>query len=326
MPTVYFIPLQNTDPKSVIFDKITSLCKAVILDGTIGAKDFVAIKMHFGENKNDTHVQPYHVRPIIDYIKKCGGNPFLTDTNVLYRSRRSNAIEHQKLAEDHGFAIRKLGAPIIIGDGLLGNSEIEVSIPGQIYSKVSLAKDIMLANALVSVSHVTGHIETGLGATIKNLGMGISSRKGKLRQHSAMKPEVKSDSCTACGECIRWCPQDTIEMRGDVAFIKTGGCIGCGECLTVCRSNAIRYNWDVANEDLQKQIAEHALGAIINRRDKSVFFNFATSITKDCDCWDKKQETIIQDIGVLASVDPVALDKATLDALESRMAELKAGR
>ena len=315
---VWYAALDLDEPKAQVKEKLTSLARAIPMERIVGNKDYVAIKMHFGEGHNDTHVPPFCVRPIIDVVHQSGGAAFLTDTNVLYRSQRSNAVSHLRAIENNGFTIRKLGAPIIIGDGLLGDSEITVAIPGKIYQEVSLARNIMLANALVAISHVTGHMGTGMGATIKNLGMGIASRKGKLRQHSTMKPKIRAEKCTGCEVCLRWCPQDTIEMQDGVAFIKTEGCIGCGECLTVCNFDAVSYNWAIESEELQKRTAEHALGAVFQRRDKSAFFNFVTDITKDCDCLEKKQHPVMDDIGVLASTDPVAIDKAALDLVAQR--------
>ena len=43
------------------------------------------------------------------------------------------------------------------------------------------------------------------------------------------------------------------------------------------------------------------------------------SVTKDCDCFDTPDmESIVDDIGIAASTDPVALDKATLDLTENK--------
>ena len=36
-------------------------------------------------------------------------------------------------------------------------------------------------------------------------------------------------------------------------------------------------------------------------------------MTKDCDCMAQKPHALVEDIGVLASTDPVAIDQATLD-------------
>ena len=315
---VFFIPLTINDRTKEIEGKLIKLCEAVGLASRIDKTDLVAIKMHFGEKGNVTHIQPRFVRPLVKFIAKIGAKPFLTDTTVLYKSARSDAVSHLRLAHEHGFTIDKVGAPVLISDGLIGDAEEEVAIPGELFSAVSLAREALKANALIVVTHVTGHIACGFGGTIKNLGMGLASRKGKMRQHSAIKPEVITNKCTACGLCIKWCPEEAIEMQGDTAFIDHKKCIGCGECLTVCRFNAIRYDWRVSNKDLQKKTAEHALGAVIGRIQKCVFFNYLITVTKDCDCLGSRMTPVMPDIGVLASTDPVAIDKATLDMIKSR--------
>ena len=104
-------------------------------------------------------------------------------------------------------------------------------------------------------------------------------------------------------------------MKDKIAFIKSEICIGCGECLTVCHDNAVKYNWKTSNDDLQKKVAEHALGAVVDKKGKVAYFNYLINITKDCDCLGSVQKPIVQDIGILASTDPVAIDKASLDLI-----------
>jgi uncharacterized Fe-S center protein len=53
----------------------------------------------------------------------------------------------------------------------------------------------------------------------------------------------------------------------------------------------------------------------MNKRDKTCYFNFLINITKDCDCFGIVQKPLVDDIGILASKDPVALDKASLDLI-----------
>lgn len=294
------------------------LIQAAGLERIIEPKHKVAIKLHVGERDNDTHVCPDLIKPIVARVKQNDALPFLTETSTLYRGRRSNAVDHIIQAFDHGFTYEKTGAPFIMADGLSGNTEIEVPIEGIIFDKVNIAREIVFADALITVSHPTGHPEMGLGATLKNLGMGLSSRIGKLRQHSSVKPYVDSGACTFCRKCMLWCPVDAIAEREEKAFILTEKCIGCGECLSMCNYDAIRYDWGVESADLQKRVVEHALGVLLNKRQHCFFFSFLIDMTKGCDCFGARQERIMPDVGILASPDPVAIDQATLDLTASR--------
>ena len=105
-------------------------------------------------------------------------------------------------------------------------------------------------------------------------------------------------------------------MNGNMAVINEKICIGCGECLTVCHFDAVKYNWKTSNDALQRKMAEHALGAVIQKKGKVGCFNFLINVTKDCDCLAGIQKPAIKDIGILASKDPVAIDKASLDLVE----------
>ena len=318
MAVVWYVPVDSGENKDSVGKKVARLFKEARFHDCFDERDLVAIKMHFGEKGNDTHVPPEYVRPVVRAIKDGGGNPFLTDTCVLYKSKRDNAADHIRVASDHGFTIGKVGAPVIIADGLLGREERDVAIPGKLFKEVSVASLAIDANALFVLTHVTGHMGTGIGGTIKNLGMGFASRKGKLRQHSVMKPEISEKSCTGCGVCLEWCPEDTIAMPGETARIDSERCIGCGECLTVCRFDAVKFDWRMREFDLQQRMAEHALGAVIGKKGKAGYMNFIVSVTKDCDCFGVKQTPLFDDIGIVASHDPVAVDAASLDLIRER--------
>ncbi|MBN1524135.1 MAG: DUF362 domain-containing protein [Spirochaetales bacterium] len=273
----------------------------------------VAVKIHVGEKNNDTHVGPDTVRKAVQWIRDMGARPFLTETATLYKGCRYDGISHLEHAFNHGFTQGKTMAPFIMADGLLGNTEIEVAIPGELQKSVHIAREAVLADGLVVISHATGHMQAGIGACIKNIGMGLASRIGKLRQHSSIKPFVKPEVCTLCRACIRWCPETAIVEQDGKAFIIEEKCTGCGECLAVCNYGAVAYNWGVGSEELQKQMAEHALGAVIGKKNKCVYINVLASMTKDCDCLHVKQTPVIDDIGILLSADPVAIDQATFD-------------
>jgi uncharacterized Fe-S center protein len=288
------------------------------LDSRVRERDRVAVKVHVGELHNDSHVAPEICAVITERIRALGGLPFLTETSTLYRGQRSNAVDHLRHAFAHGFTFEKVGAPFIMADGLTGSSEIEVPIPGVLFRAVKIAREVVLAESLIAVSHATGHMASGLGACIKNLGMGLASRMGKLRQHSSVSPTIDAAACTFCELCIKWCPADAIVEQEGKAFILKDRCIGCGQCFTVCNFEAVRHNWGVASADLQKRMAEHALGAVTGKEQRVYFLNYLTDMTADCDCLSRRQTPVLPDVGILASEDPVALDQATLDITKEK--------
>jgi len=309
-PKVYFIELKDGATPARQAEAMKKLCDFAGVSEIVSEHDFVAIKVHVGEEGNTTYMKPEVVKVLADEIKAKGGLAFLTETSTLYKGERSNAVKHLLHAHNRGFGIECTGIPFIMSDGLLGNSEREVTINGELHEKVEIASEITGTDVVMAVNHVTGHIVTGLGACIKNLGMGLASRKGKRQQHSSMHPSIK-DSCVLCRKCMQWCPADAIIEKDKKAWIVQEKCIGCGECLTACRYDAVGFDWGAEAGYTQKSMTEHALGVIKGK--KCFFFNLLIDMTKDCDCWNVAQEKLIPDIGIIASNDPVAVDMATLD-------------
>ncbi len=313
---VFFQPLKDGAAAESVAKAVEKVFTACGGSEKIAPEDFVAVKTHVGEKNDDTYVSPVVCRVLGEKIKERGGQPFLIETSTLYKGERQNAVKHFVQAQQHGFTFEATGLPFILADGLSGDSEIEVEIPGKLNATVRIAREVMMSDALVSVAHVTGHLGAGFGATLKTLGMGLASRKGKLRQHSSMHPRIDSQACTFCRKCMAWCPEDAIVEKSGKAFILEQKCIGCGECLAVCRFEAVEFDWGQTSAELEKHIAEHALGAIQHMRGKCVFINVAMNMTRDCDCMGIKQTKIIPDLGVLASTDPVAVDQAIMDMIK----------
>ncbi len=315
---VYFAAVRKNEPVASIAKKVKLVYEKARLSACVEKNALVGIKLHFGEEGNRGHIKPAFVKPVVSQVKVRGGKPFLTDTNTLYVGERSNAVDHLHQAEAHGFSLDKVGAPVIISDGLVGRNEIVVKIPGVHCSQVPIAAEVMSARSLIVMTHVTGHLATGLGGAMKNVGMGCATRKGKMVQHSDMKPAVKPKECTRCGECVQWCPVEAITLEAKAARINSAVCIGCGECLAVCRYGAIQYNWKTSSCVLQEKMAEYAYGAIIMKKGKVGFMNFLLHVTKDCDCMGDTGKPICADIGILGGTDIVAIDTASLDLIRER--------
>lgn len=312
--TVYLARMRVHSPEENNCVKIAKLCVVAGLPDIIKEGDLTAIKLHFGELGNDTYIKPVFVRQVVESIRKLSGKPFLTDTNTMYIGSRHNATDHLTTAIRHGFAYAVVDAPVIIADGLTGNSYGEVAIPGNHFTSVKIAQDILDADAMIVLTHVKGHALAGFGGAIKNLAMGCAPPMGKRDQHQGMQAEVSEEECVACGYCVPQCPFGAIHME-EKAIVDKSVCYGCSACLQVCPEHAISFNWERDVPQFLERMAEYALGAVSGKQEKILYISFLTNITPDCDCVPWSDSPIVPDIGFLASVDPVAIDAAALDLI-----------
>jgi uncharacterized Fe-S center protein len=280
----------------------------------------IAVKTHFGEKGNETFLDPAFAKKICEIVRSKGGTPELVECNTLYRGERMKTEDHLKLAKAHGFDF----APIVICDD--GGKEWVIPVKGRHFSGVKIGALMKNYRMMIAVSHCKGHIAAGYGGALKNVGMGLGSRAGKLEMHAKVKPVFKKARCRACGICVRNCPADAITLE-EHAFMKVfkkryavmdeEKCIGCATCIAVCPHGAVEIPWGGAtHEELQERIAEYALGVTQNVR--TVYFNLLVNITPKCDCIAKAGKPLMDDIGVLASADPVAIEQASIDKINER--------
>ena len=310
---VYFAPVRSIKKRSMVA-RIATLLERAGLKDAIAEGDLVAVKLHFGEKGNTGFVHPVFVRETVTRIKQHGGKPFLTDANTLYSGMRANAVDHLQCAIQNGFSYATVDAPIVIADGIDGRDAVDVRIDGGYFETVRIGAAAVHADAMVVVTHVKGHEATGFGGALKNVGMGLGCRSAKQRMHADFKPEVVAEKCTACSRCVRWCPVQAIVIGPDrVAQVDYATCYGCGECVAACPYGAIGVQWKTTAKSLQEKIVEHAKGALTGKDGKVVYLSFVTAVSPDCDCWSFSDAPIVGDIGVLASSDIVAIDRAAYD-------------
>ncbi|MBF0410631.1 MAG: DUF362 domain-containing protein [Candidatus Riflebacteria bacterium] len=317
---VYTIGLRAKKPSESTAKKIETLAKAVGMDSFDWKNKLVAVKTHFGERGNSSFPRGTFIRPLIDMVKSTGGKPFLAETATLYTGSRSNAVDHIETALLHGFGYEVTGAPIFICDGLTGRDAHLVNISKKHMKEVSVASGIYESDALIVVSHFKGHEVAGFGGAVKNLGMGCCSRSAKLAMHSGLKPSVIEKLCVKCGNCLSWCSVKAISQADSSkpAKIDQKKCQGCGECLVACRVGAIKINWDADAANVTEKMVEHAYGVVQNKKGKAFYFNFLIDITPLCDCYGFSDSPIVPNIGFAASTDPVALDAASEDWVNSQ--------
>jgi uncharacterized Fe-S center protein len=65
-------------------------------------------------------------------------------------------------------------------------------------------------------------------------------------------------------------------------------------------------------------MSEYAFSVLKHLKGKISFINFLIKVTKDCDCMSNGQQDIVEDIGILGSPDPVAVDQASVDLVNKR--------
>ncbi|MBF0376496.1 MAG: DUF362 domain-containing protein [Desulfamplus sp.] len=349
--TVYFADFKATSRENVP-DKIQRLIEAAGIMDIVSKDDLAAVKIHFGERGNVAFIRPPYISRIIKAVRKNKAIPFLTDANTLYAGTRSDSPSHIKTAIENGFAYSSMDStPIIIADGLRGKSEVAVEVNQKHCKEVYIGSEIISADALISVAHVKGHELSGFGGTLKNLGMGCASRKGKLDQHSNVSPKVKKKTCIGCGSCADHCPGNAISLdfadsssedsslapilihQTDQESKKTEGkkrvkkatinqklCIGCGECILRCPTASVNIQWNQTIPVFLEKMMEYTLGVLKNKKDKSFFINFIMDISPACDCMPYNDTPIVRDIGILASKDPVAIDQASVDLINAEAA------
>jgi hypothetical protein len=302
-----------------VYEGIDALLQKLPLREVVNKGDLVTIKAHMGELGNVTHVRPGIVREVVGAVKTAGGRPFVTDTTTLYPEARWTAMESLQTAAANGFTGESMGAPVIIADGLLGydctRRPVSKRVDGCDFDEVEVAQSIAESDAMVVVSHAKGHESAGLGGAIKNLGMGCLAKRGKAAVHRANLAEIDLEKCVGCGKCVESCPYGAMRIEGGKARRDIEKCMSCNSCYGDCPNKAMKIP-DDANERLQVYLA-HAAAAVLEKFDgKACFVNVIQNVTPLCDCYAQPGNPVVADVGILASLDPVAIDKASLDLID----------
>ena len=313
---VYFADLR-ADMHENLQQKLTRLMKTAGM-GDIDFQDkFVAIKLHFGEPGNLAFLRPNWARTVADFVKERGGKPFLTDCNTLYVGGRKNALDHMDSAMLNGFNPMTTGCQIIIADGLKGSDEVEVPVAGGEYVKnAKIGRAGMDADVFISLSHFKGHEATGFGGCLKNIGMGCGSRAGKMEQHNAGKPHVAEKHCIGCGQCRKICAHGAPIIENGKAHIDHDKCVGCGRCIAVCPKDAVRIDWDESTTNLNCKIAEYTKAVVDGR--PCFHISLVIDVSPTCDCRSENDMAIVPNVGMFASFDPGAQDRACVDAVNAQ--------
>lgn len=270
-----------------------------LLKGVYLTNSEVVVKIHFGEPGNKFAFTPDDVRPIIKAIKSLKLAPLLIDTPVFYSSPRDSVKEYEKVVREKGYD--KL-APFIIS-----NNGIRIKTKD---FTAEVCKELVEAKNVLVVSHIKGHVCSGFGGAIKNLGMGGVTKKTKGLEHNLSQPKFISE-CQGCGICANFCPAGVIKMVDGKAKIDLNACWGCSICQIECPYKCLAPK-KAYFDDL---LAQGAAAVINNLPQNTFYINFLKNIVKLCDCVVNPGNPISKDAGILFSDNPVAIDKASVDII-----------
>ena len=314
-------PVHFTDMRckvgTSLLDKLDKLIRKAGIESIDFKNKYVAIKIHFGEPGNLSYLRPNFAKTVADRIKALGGKPFLTDCNTLYVGRRNNALVHLEAAYENGYSPFSTGCHVIIADGLKGTDDVEVPINGGILlQSAMIGRAVMDADIVISLNHFKGHELSGFGGAIKNVGMGCGSRAGKMIMHCDGKPQVSNKKCIGCTMCARFCAHSAITFSEDKkAHINHDNCAGCGRCIGACNAHAISAGSFDSNDSLNFKMAEYTKAVLDGR--PHFHISIVNQVSPYCDCHGENDAAVIPDIGMFASFDPVAIDRACIDMVNA---------
>ena len=142
---------------------------------TPGLPGKVAVKLTTGESQATNFLKPALIG---DLVKKVDGT--IIECMTAYGGVRSSAALSKQAAKDRGYTAI---APFDLLDEN-GDKEIPYTGEGRV-TRAIVGSHIDDYDSVLVLSHFKGHPMAGFGGAIKNVGIGMSSRKGKIYVHSA---------------------------------------------------------------------------------------------------------------------------------------------
>jgi uncharacterized protein len=293
MTNVYFS--ENLD------NKFLSKLKSELFSTFEGCKK-IAVKIHFGEPGNATAFTPEDIASVTKILEDLSIEYFLYDSSVMYGGKRGKPDTHREYALRKGFMNVELGDEFI---DVKGN-----------HLTYQVCKKLTDADGVLVLTHVKGHVCSGFGGAIKNLGMGALTKKTKTDIHTGGMP-LFHGKCERCAKCVEMCPINGLVLEEGEEYPTVKKCFGCSNCAYECPHGVISTR--VAPFDIL--LAEGAKAAQ-SKFKKYYYVSALRNITQKCDCESKPGNIIAKDSGWIMSEDAVGIDQAALDLISKKSGEV----
>ena len=223
---------------------------------------------------------PNYLKPelIKDLVLEVDGT--IVECNTAYGSGPGNERDERNTSANHWQVIERHGFLKYFPVDIMDEYD-EIRIP--VKDQTNIKYDIVgghIANYdfMIALNHFKGHPMGGYGGALKNLSIGCASSNGKAYIHSAGKME-----------------------KLDMSKLWTPEYIG--------------------NQDGFLESMAAAAQAVVNyfeRQEGIIYISVMNNMSIDCDCVDHPAPVKLEDYGILASTDPVALDQACVDIINQQ--------
>jgi uncharacterized Fe-S center protein len=219
-PKVFYSD-EQARPDYNMLDKLEHIFNELRLNEDIKPGEKVMVKTHFGQWGNTRYLRPAYARKIVNLVKAAGGVPFLAETCGLGYGEggayggRSTAPEYLAMAALNGFTEASVGAPLLMADGYWGTDVYNVEVDGEHVKTVDVAAALYDCDKVIVLTHAKGHGLSGLGGTLKNLGIGLVGKRSKAAMHFMGDIKIDPDKCLGpeCSKCLKVCPTRCITMN-----------------------------------------------------------------------------------------------------------------
>ncbi len=197
----------------------------------------------------------------------------IVECNTAYAGARNTTEAHRQLIKDHGFA-DIAEVDIMDSDGVL-----HLPVEGGVHLKENIVgSHVENYDFMMVLTHFKGHPMGGFGGALKNIAIGVASSDGKANIHTA----------GAMQKAQGW------QSAEDGRFMK----------LTGPDHNAFIESMAEA----AKSVSDY-----FGHGERMLYISVMNNLSVDCDCVAHPAEVDMKDIGILASLNPVALDQACVD-------------
>lgn len=272
---VYTLPAQigSVSYEATLLRRFRDLLAELKPERAYGARDKIAVKLHVGGPDSYTTVHPQFVRALVERFDRRDNFLFVVDEHRAVRT-----------AWKRGYTHESLGAPVYPISGVVDRYlEPRTITDSRYFESIEVSGMVAHADGLIVVSHAKGHASCGLGAAIKNVGIGCVGQKTRNHIHTFEGHD-------------NWRLEELQASDSPHRALAEGAARGKYFSEALARSaREVLRSFDPA---------------------KVICLNVALNVHPYCDCWGLSSPAFVPDIGLFLGNDPADVDEAVLVAIQ----------